>query len=315
MKGIGILAQATVWLPERASTVAPEVDWLFYFVLWASTVIFAGVVVAMLYFAWRYRRKDPEERPELVKENKLLEISWIVIPAILVLLVFTWGFRSYINLNVSPPDAYEITVRGRQWVWDFEYPNGAQVTGELHVPVNRPVRLRMSSEDVIHSFFVPAFRTKMDVLPNRYTTLWFEATDTGTYQIFCTEYCGTQHAGMLGEVVVHEEGEFQEWLQTAGGMEDLPPAEYGAILYEQQGCQQCHSLDGTPGVGPTLQGIYGTEEELADGSTVEVDENYLRESIIEPGAEIVAGYQNVMPPYSQLNESQVNALVEFIKEQ
>lgn len=310
-----ILAQGTVWLPERASTLAADIDWLFYFVLWTSTVIFAGVVIAILYFAWRYRRRDPEERPELVEENRLLEISWIVIPAILVLLVFNWGFKAFIDLGVSPPDAYEITVRGRQWVWDFEYPNGAQVTGELHVPVNRPVRLRMSSEDVIHSLFIPAFRTKMDVLPNRYTTLWFEATDTGTYQVFCTEYCGTQHAGMLAEVVVHEQGEFEEWLQTAGGMADLPPAEYGAILFEQQGCQQCHSLDGSPGVGPTLQGLYGSQEELADGSTVEADENYLRESIIEPGAQIVAGYQNVMPPYSHLDEDQINALVEFIKEQ
>jgi cytochrome c oxidase subunit 2 len=306
---------ATIWLPEQASTLAPQIDWLFYFVYWTSLIIFIGVVGAMLYFAYRYRRKSPGERPAPVKENMLVEISWIVIPTILVLVVFTWGFQSFIKIGTAPPNSYEVIVEGQQWNWSFTYPNGTSISNELHVPVGRPVRLKMSSTDVIHSFFVPSFRVKHDVLPDRYTYLWFEATKTGTFKAFCTEYCGTQHSSMDAKVVVHSQGEFQNWLQTGGGVADLPPAEYGEILYERQGCNACHSVDGSSGTGPTWQGLYGTKNHpLSSGETVVVDENYLRESIVAPYEKIVAGYGSNMPSiYGELSERQLTSLIEFMK--
>lgn len=309
--------KGSFWLPEQASTLAPSIDWLFYFVFWTSAVIFVGVVVAMAYLAWRYQRRSEAERPELVEENKLVEASWIVIPTILVLLTFVWGFKAFIEVETAPPDAYQITVRAEQWKWNFEYPNGTTITNELHVPAGRPVQLRMSSSDVIHSFFVPAFRTKQDVLPNRYTSLWFEAdTDTDTLQAYCTEYCGTQHSGMLANVIVQDQGAFNEWVETGGGVANLAPAEYGEILYERQACNTCHSLDGSRGTGPSWQGIFGHEAQLQSGATVPVDENYLRESILQPGAKIVAGYGNNMPAnYSSLSEKQVSSLIAFIKQQ
>jgi cytochrome c oxidase subunit II len=310
-----MLAQ-TIWLPEQVSTLAGEVDALFYFILWVSVIIFTGVVLTMLYFMYKYRRRSPHDRTELVVPSKLIEISWIVVPTILVLIIFNWGFQSFIRLNVAPADSYQIHVVGKKWLWEFEYPNGARTVGELHVPVDRPIRLQMSSEDVIHSFSIPAFRVKQDVLPNRYSAVWFEATEEGEYQVFCTEYCGTQHSTMLARVFVHSREGFNEWLQTGGGLDDLPLVELGERLYTQQACNACHSLDGTRLVGPTFQGIYGSERRFTDGSTAIADENYLRESILEPAALIVEGYQNVMPPsYGGLSERELNALIEFMKEQ
>lgn len=311
-----LLAQSgDLWLPTEASTLAAEHDSLFYFVLWTSIVIFVGVVAAMVWFAYKYRRRSPDERPELVEENTAIEISWVVIPTILVLIVFTWGFRAFIQFGVAPPDAYEITVRGQQWSWLFTYPNGVQ-SSDLHVPVDRPVRLRMSSTDVIHSFAVPAFRIKQDVLPNRYSYVWFEATQEDTFTAYCTEYCGTDHSGMLADVVVHSEAEFEQWLDEAGTPEDMPLPELGERVYQQQGCQGCHSLDGSGMVGPTFQNLYGSERQFTDADPTEADENYLRESILEPGAKIVEGYQNVMPAsYGSLSEREIDALVAFIRAQ
>ena len=309
------LAQGSVWLPEQASTIAPELDSLFYFVYWTSIVLFVGVVVAMLYLAVKYRRQSPEDRPTLVEESKLVEISWVVIPAILVLVVFTWGFQTFIKMGVAPSNSYEINVRGQQWSWLFEYPNGVQ-SSELHVPVDRPVRLKMSSTDVLHSFFVPAFRIKQDVLPNRYSYVWFEATERDTFKVLCTEYCGTQHWDMDADVIVHSQSGFQQWLEDAGMPEDLPLPQLGQRVYQQQGCQACHSLDGSPGVGPTFQNLYGSQRQFADGSSAEADANYLRTAILKPGEEIVEGYQNVMPgSYSSLSEREINALVAFIEAQ
>lgn len=309
------LAQGTVWLPEQASTIASELDSLFYFVYWASVVLFVGVVAAMLYLAVKYRRESPEDRPSLVEESKLIEISWVVVPAILVLVVFTWGFQTFIKMGVAPSNSYEITVRGQQWSWLFEYPNGVQ-SSELHVPVDRPVRLKMSSTDVLHSFFVPAFRIKQDVLPNRYTYVWFEPTKQDTFKVLCTEYCGTQHWAMDADVIVQSQAAFRQWLQDAATPEDLPLPELGQRVYQQQGCQACHSLDGSDGVGPTFQNLHGAERQFADGSSAEADDNYLRSSILEPGQDIVEGYQNVMPgSYSSLSERELSALVAFIKAQ
>ncbi len=305
------------WLPESASTIASEVDGLFLFVTWVSTILFVGVIGAMIYFAYRYRRQSPDDRPTPVHESKLLEISWIVVPTILVLLVFNWGFKSFVKMNVSPPNAYEIQAEAWKWNWLFEYPNGTQ-SDTLYVPEGRPVKITMSSRDVIHSFFVPAFRVKQDVLPNRYTSVWFEATDPGTYDLFCTEYCGTNHSDMITKTKVVSQQEFSDWVESGGGAtDDMPLPQLGERLYRQQGCNACHSLDGSRMVGPTWEGLYGKQNHaMADGSTVTADENYLREAILEPGAKIVEGYSNVMPAnYQSLSERELSALIAYMKEQ
>jgi len=303
------------WLPEAASTMAPEVDSLFNFVTVVSTILLVGVVAAMLWFIYRYRRQNPGERPAPVEESKLLEISWIVIPTILVLLVFNWGFKSFITQKTIPPDAYEIRVQARQWSWSFEYPNGV-TSDTMYVPANEPVKTTMTSSSVLHSFFVPAFRVKQDVLPNRYSSVWFEATKKGTFDVFCTEYCGLDHSEMDAAVKVVSRERFDQWLKQAATPKDIPLPRLGEQLYSQQGCQGCHSLDGSDMVGPTWKGLYGkTGHEMSDGSTVTADENYLRTSILQAGDKVVQGYQNVMPSYASLSEKEVAGLVAFIKEQ
>jgi len=304
------------WLPESASTIAPKVDSLFLFVTVVSVIFLVGVTGAMLYFVYRHRRQSPGERPAPVEESQLLEISWIVVPTILVLLVFNWGFKDYVRMNVIPSGAYEVRVEASQWNFLFEYPNGA-TSDTLYVPKGQKMEMRMSSSDVLHSFFIPAFRVKYDIHPNRYTSVWFEATEEGSYDLFCTEYCGTGHADMNKVVRVLPEDEFNEWVEQAAASDDLPLPELGKRLYTQQGCQGCHSLDGSRMVGPSFQNLYGmTDHEMQDGTTVTVDENYLRESILQPGAKVVAGYQDQMPRmYSDLSERQLAGLIEFIKEQ
>lgn len=304
------------WLPEAASSIAHEVDSLFLFVTVVSTILLVGVTGAMLYFVYRYRRRSPGERPAPVEESKLLEVSWIVLPTILVLLVFNWGFKSYVKMNAVPSGAYEIRVQAQQWNFLFEYPNGV-TSDTLYVPKGEKVKMRMSSSDVLHGFYVPAFRVKYDILPNRYTSVWFEATKEGDYDLFCTEYCGRDHSEMNKVVRVVSPDAFDDWLEEAGSPKDVPLPELGKQLYTQRGCQGCHSLDGSKKVGPSFEGLYGTtDHEMDDGSTVTVDENYLRESILKPEAKIVAGYQNMMPgSYSNLSERELTGLIEFIKEQ
>ncbi|PQJ35723.1 cytochrome c oxidase subunit II [Salinibacter sp. 10B] len=304
------------WLPEAASSIAPEVDSLFIFVTVVSLIFLVGVTGAMLYFVYRYRRQHPGERPAPVEESRALEISWIVIPTILVLLVFNWGFKSYVKMNVTPSGAYEIQARAQQWNFLFEYPNGV-TTDTLVIPRGKEVKMKMSSTDVLHGFYIPAFRVKYDILPNRYTSVWFKATERGEYDLFCTEYCGRDHSEMNKVVRVVSQKDFQEWLKKAGTPKDIPLPKLGEQLYTQRGCQSCHSLDGSQKVGPSFQGLYGTENhQMTDGSTVTVDENYLRESILKPEAKVVQGYNNLMPgSYSGLSERQLSGLIEFIKEQ
>jgi len=304
------------WLPEAASSIAPEVDGLFLFVTGISLLLLVGVTGAILYFVYRHRRQDPNERPAPVEESRVLEVSWIVVPTILVLLVFNWGFKSYVKMNVSPAGSYEVQVRAQQWNFLFEYPNGV-TTDTLYVPKGEEVKMRMSSSDVLHGFFIPAFRVKYDILPNRYTSVWFTATKKGDYDLFCTEYCGTDHSQMGKVVRVVSRSEFQDWLESAATPEDIPLPKLGEKLYTQQGCQSCHSLDGSRKVGPSFKNLYGkTNHAMKDGSTVTADANYIRQSILNPAEKIVEGYQNQMPPaYSSLSEKQLSGLVAFIKEQ
>lgn len=307
------------FLPPAKSTLAQEVDTLFWFVHISSLVLTIGILIALAYFLYKYRRKSENDVTPVITHNNKLEVTWSVIPLVLCLVLFGWGYQTYVNLITSPDDAYEVNVSAQKWLWNFTYENGARSTGELHVPAGRPIKLIMSSNDVIHSFFVPDYRIKQDVVPGRYTETWFQVPEPGESIIFCTEYCGTGHSDMYGKVVVHEQEDFENWLaDNAGGAskpEDLAPAEWGEQLAQQNACQTCHSVDGSELTGPTWQGIFGTEHTMADGSTVEVDENYLRESILNPSTKIREGYQEgLMPTYQGvLNDEQISAIIEYIK--
>lgn len=313
---------STFWLPPQGATIANEVDWNFNFIYSISVFFFLLVTAITIYFIVKYRRReermDAEEAPS---HHTTLEVTWTVIPLIIVLFIFYFGFRTFLNKTIPPDDAYEINVTGQKWNWLFTYKNPYYVSGDLHVPANRPIQLVMTSEDVIHSMYIPAFRVKMDVVPGRYSKLWFEAETPGEYPLFCAEYCGTSHSDMIATVVVHEPGEFETWLEDAANYiariadDDYQAlAEAGRDLYQRRGCVQCHSTDGTRKNGPSFQGVWGKEEPMADGSTVTVDENYVRESILEPQAKIRAGYDPVMPTYQgKLSDKEITALIEFIK--
>lgn len=302
-------------LPPARSTLAAETDALFHFINVTSIIFLIGITVAILYFAWKYRRKSDDDVTPVITHNNKLEIAWSVIPLILVMIVFGWGFTGYMNLTTAPDDAYEIRVVGKSWLWEFHYNNGAVSVNELNVPVNRPVKLIMSSDDVIHSFFVPDFRVKRDVLPNRYSSVWFEATETGESHIFCTEYCGTQHSNMDGVVNIMTQDEFDTWLEAGDAVdEDVPPAERGEALVSRNGCQACHSADGSSGVGPSFAGLWNAERTFVDAEPLIADENYIRESILEANAKIVDGYDPVMPSYQGvINDRQIDDIIEYIK--
>ena len=316
LPGFAPLAQqmGSFWMPPQGSTTAAGVDFLFDFIFWICAVFFLGIVLVMAVFTWKYRRRPGVEAQKTATHNTALEITWSVIPLILVIVIFILGFQIYLDLQTPPANAYEVQVSAQKWSWNFTYPNG-YIDSDLHVPVDRPVRLVMQSEDVIHSLFVPAFRIKMDVVPGRYTKTWFRATQPGEYVIFCTEYCGTGHSDMLAQVVVHPAGEFETWLDKASNfLETLPPDEAGEKLFVARGCPQCHSVDGSAGIGPSFQGLYGSSHALADGSSVTVDETYVRESILDPQVKITAGYEPVMPTYQgRLKDEEITAVIAYMK--
>ncbi len=306
------------FLPPAKSTLAQEVDTLFWFVHLSSLVLTIGILVAIGYFIYKYRRKSENDVTPVITHNNKLEVTWSVIPLVITLVLFGWGYQTFVSLTTPPDDAYEVQVTAQKWFWLFQYENGAQSRNEVHVPAGRPVKLVMSSRDVIHSFYVPDFRIKQDVVPGRYTEVWFNAPETGESIVFCTEYCGTDHSDMMAKVVVHEQQEFEDWLASNSGggakPDDLSMAEWGEQLSQEWACSTCHSADGSQLTGPTWQGVFGSQEELEDGSTVTVDENYIRESILEPNAKVVAGYPAVMNTYQgQLNDDQINAIIEYIK--
>jgi cytochrome c oxidase subunit II len=302
------------WMPAQATESAGRVDLLFDFILGVSAVFFLLIVTLMVVFVVRYRRsRQPEPLPS-PSHNTWLEVIWTAIPVMIVLVIFGWGFVVFLDINTAPADAYEVQVTGQKWKWLFTYPNG-HVDENLHVPVDQSIRLVMTSEDVIHSFFVPAFRVKRDVVPGRYSVLWFRATRPGRYDVFCAEYCGAGHSDMLSSVIVHEAGGFEKWLaEEANILAKLPPAEAGQRLTKIRGCQQCHSTDGKAGIGPTFQGLFGAQVPLTTGASVAADENYIRESIVDPQAKIVAGFQPVMPTYKgRLKDQEITAVIAYFK--
>ena len=307
--------------PERASTMAWEVDALYGFLLLVGIFFSVLIAVSLAVLAYRFRRRplvspvkgDPHhaEAYRHSDGHLILEIAWTVIPLGLTMVMFVWGAEVFFRLQRPPDDALQLYAIGKQWMWKFQHPEGPREINELHVPIGRPVKLSMSSEDVIHSFYVPAFRVKQDVVPGRYTAVWFEATKPGTYHLFCTEYCGTQHSGMIGQVVAMEPKDYEAWL--GGGGSRLSLADAGKKLFEERACVTCHE-QGATGRGPSLHGLLGHEVVLKGGAKVVADEEYLRESILDPAAKVVEGYDPVMPTFQGLlTEEQLLELVEYIK--
>jgi cytochrome c oxidase subunit 2 len=299
--------------PAQAPTFAADVDGLYFFILAVSAFFTLTVAAGFIYFGIRYRKTHDGQIGARIEGNLPLELLWSVIPAILSMVMFGWGASVFFHLRRPPAETMQIYAVGKQWMWNFQHPEGQREINELHVPVGRAVKVTVSSEDVIHSLYFPSFRTKIDAIPGRYTELWFEPSQVGTFHIFCAEYCGTNHSGMIGRVVVMEPAAYQAWL--AGGGVEGTLAERGERLFQDLACGSCH-LDTGKGRGPSLKDIVGTTVELADGSVAVVDEGYLRESIINSQAKIVKGYQPLMPAFQGLvSEDNLAALVEYVKSQ
>jgi len=298
-------------LPERASTLAREVDLLTACALVVSLVFAALVAVLIVVFAARYRRRASGPRARHVPESALLELSWSAVPLVVMLGLHAWGLDVYLDVKTTPERAERYFVVGKQWMWKFQHPDGRREINELHVPLGRPVELTMTSEDVIHSLFIPAFRVKSDVLPGRYSTLWFEATRPGRYDLRCAEYCGTQHSLMTGSVIVLEPQDYSAWLE--GEDAGAPLSERGRRRFEALACGTCHGPD-SGRRGPDLAGLHGREVRLRDGGTVVADDAYLRESVLDPTARVVAGYEAIMPTYrGQIDEEGLLELLAYLR--
>jgi cytochrome c oxidase subunit II len=324
-QSVALLAAALPKLPESPWFLMPAatspknveaVDSPFMAMVWGSLAITAAVVYAMWRFSTKYRAKSRaanEVPPADHGHHTTLEIVWSVIPLFVVIGLFVWGFKGFVMMRTAPKEAYEIQAQGQKWKWLYTYPGGC-VDDAMHVPPDENIRVVINSVDVLHSLFVPAARIKMDAVPGRYTSLWFNAEKPGTYPIFCAEYCGTSHSDMLSELVVHNtRAEYDKWLEACNKPPE-DPIEHGKLLYTKQGCQTCHSVDGSAGTGPTWKALWGKDRPLAGGGSAKVDENYIKESILQPQAKVAEGYGPVMPTYQgKLKDSQIDALIAFIK--
>ena len=297
--------------PARASTIAKGVDQLHLFLTGITLLFTAIIFLSIFYFAVKYRRRSPDERPAEIEGSIPLELLWTLIPTALTVFIFIWGSSLYFANSRPPRASSEIFVIGKQWMWHLQHPEGPREINELHVPVGVPIKLTMTSEDVIHDFYIPAFRIKKDVLPGRYSSIWFQATQTGTYHLFCAQYCGAEHAAMIGWVYVMTPADYARWL--SGGVRGETMEAAGARLFSQYGCNTCHMSDGT-GRGPSLQGLYGKPVRLVDRRTLTADEEYIRTCILTPFKQLVAGYPPLMPTFQgQLSEEQVLQLIAYIK--
>jgi len=293
--------------PEQASTIAEKIDALYLF-LWTVSGFFTVLIfVLIVFFAIRYRRRRADECPAPIEGSVKLELLWTVIPLVISMVIFVWGAKLYVEIYADPVDALDIHVIGKQWMWKIQHPDGKREINELHVPEDQRVQLTMASQDVIHSFFIPAFRVKQDVLPGRYSKISFIPTKVGEYHLFCAEYCGKDHSGMIGKVVVMKQDDYQAWL--TGAETDVPPKVAGERLFTSLGCLTCHGSQ-----APSMAGLFGSTVQLADGNTVKADEHYIRESIMDSTAKIVAGYKPIMPSFrNQIGEEQLMDLVAYIK--
>jgi cytochrome c oxidase subunit 2 len=296
--------------PEQASNLAPEVDNLYFFVTGVTAFFAVLVAVLVVVFAVKYRDRTGEKVGSPITGSIPLELGWSIIPFFVAMAIFAWATIVFFHIVRAPDQTLEIYSTGKRWMWRFQHIDGQSEINELHVPLGRAVRVTFTSEDVLHSLYVPAFRVKADAIPGRYSSIWFTPTKTGEFHLFCAEYCGTQHSGMIGRVVVMEPNDYQAWLSGGGGMS---MAARGEQLFQQLGCVSCHLTDGS-GRGPSLAGKFGSQEQLASGETVNVDDTYIRESILTPQTKLVAGYGPVMPTFQGLvNEEGLMSLIEYIK--
>jgi cytochrome c oxidase subunit II len=303
--------QLPLW-PEAASAIASDVDHLYIYLTLVSVVMSVLIFGTIFVFALKYRRKSDDEVPAAIHGSWRLEVTWSIIPFLVMLTFFWWGAKIYFLNATPPPDSMDVYAVGKQWMWKLQYPGGQREINELHVPIGRPVKVTLASEDVIHSFFIPALRVKHDVVPGHYDILWFNANKPGRYHLFCAEYCGTEHSGMVGWVTVMNPADYENWL--AGGGSAGTMAQQGERLFEQLGCSGCHLAE-RQGRGPNLRGLYGSRVQLTNGQTVPADDAYIRESILNPNAKVSAGYRpNVMPSFQgQLSEEGILQLVVYIK--
>jgi len=291
--------------------MASRVDALYFFLLGLTAFFSLLIAWLIVTYAVRYRRRTPDSIGERIHGGLVLEITWTVIPFLITMVIFVWGASVFFAMSRPPDETLNVYVVGKQWMWKFQHLDGQREINELHVPVGRAVKLIMTSEDVIHDVFVPAFRVKADVIPGRYTNIWFEPTKPGTYHLFCAEYCGTRHSGMIGQVVVMEPNEYQTWL--GGGVQEGSLASAGEKLFADLACNTCHRAD-AQGRGPVLQNLFGKTVALQSGETIVADEAYIRESILTPAAKVVAGFQPIMPAFQGLvSEEGLLELIEYVK--
>lgn len=295
--------------PESASDLAPQIDALMGAEMLFSVVFTVLIFITVGFFAIKYKQKSEADTPPHIHGSLVLELAWSLIPFVMILGFFVWGARIYFRAYNEPPGSMEIFVTGKQWMWKVQHPEGPREINELHVPVNKPLKFTMISEDVIHSFFIPAFRVKRDVLPGRYTTFYVTPTKVGKYHLFCAEYCGTQHSGMIGSVYVMEQSDYEKWV---GGSEESMTVR-GEQLFSQYACNTCHLPDGK-GRGPSLVGVYNSMVKLQNGQVLKADEAYIRESILNPRAKIVEKYQAVMPTFQgQISEEGLLQIIAYVK--
>lgn len=307
--------QTNSWIPlfpEQASSFAWQVDYLYFYLILISVGFMIPVVAAIFIFVIRYREREKYATPDEIHGSMVLETVWSIIPFVISMTIFLGGAVVYYTQYRMPDDAMQVYVVGKQWMWKVQHETGQREINELHVPVGRKIKLTLTTEDALHDFSIPAFRTKVDVVPGRFTYLWFEPTKPGKYHLFCAEYCGLNHSGMGGYVYVMEQRDFDNWLQ--GNVSGQTPVEQGRDLFENKlGCASCHA-GGPQQRGAKLEGIYGKDVKLVGGQTVVADDDYLRNSILNPGAQIVEGYQPIMPTFKgQVTEEQILALVAYIK--
>jgi cytochrome c oxidase subunit II len=321
------MKEATVQLPRQMSTLAASIDEMYYFIFWVSVFFFVAIIGVAIWCLFKFRAsKHPHSTPP--GHHDVLELFWTFAPLLLLIPMFHYGFKGYVRAMVAPDDAIEMRVRGKQWAWDFYYPGDTEASpSEMVVPVSRPVKMVMSSQDVLHSFYIPEFRVKRDVVPGMYSSVWFEALETtSTYDakdnkvsgepldLFCTEYCGTSHSQMLAKIHIVSDADYAAFIEGKDrAPEGKPLAEVGEELFKKNACGTCHTVTGAPLVGPSFKGLFGKNESFADGSSVSVDENYIRQSILQPQAKIVKGYEGKVMPAFVLKDWKIDALIAYIK--
>jgi cytochrome c oxidase subunit 2 len=303
------------WMPPQGSDMAGDIDWLFFFIFWICVFFFVLILVLLVGFAWKYRYREGQPTLDAPKHNTAAELTWTFIPTVIVVVIFFYGFRGYLHMVVPPPDSYEVDVTAHMWDYTFAYPNG-QISDDtnLHIPVDTPVVFVLTSTDVLHGFYMPIFRIKKDVVPGRYNKIWVQAKMLGTFDIFCTQYCGQDHSSMRRKVIVQTRAEFVDWVNNLGGGK-LPPVARGHYLWQTRGCSSCHSVDGSAtGKAPTWKDVFMSQVQTQSSGMMLADENYLHEVITHPNIHPLPGFQPLMPPTEGLlNERDVGDIIAYIK--